>query len=72
MQAEEKINPCSQFVIFTYGRSDGIVRCCKEVQVMPITKYKRIPSETAVSLGVISAMRQFVLMMEVGSDEHTG
>ena len=49
----------SQFVIFTYGRSDGIVRCCKEVQAMPITKNKRISTGTAVSLGVISAIRQF-------------
>ena len=62
----------SQFVIFTYGRSDGIVRCCKEVQAMPITKKKRIPNGTAVSLGVISAIRQSVFMMEVGNDEHTG
>ena len=58
MQAEEKIVFRSQFVIFTYGRSDGIVRCCKEVQAMPITKNKRIPNGTAVSLGVISAIRQ--------------
>ena len=39
---------------------------------MPITKKKRIPNGTAVSLGVISAIRQFVFMMEVGNDEHTG
>lgn len=63
---------CSQFVIFTYAPSDGIVRCCKEVQAMPITKNKRIPSGTAISLGVISVIRQFVFMMEVGNDEHTG
>ena len=48
-------------VIFTYGWSDGIVRCCKEVQAMPITNNKRRihNRKTAVSLGVISAMRQF-------------
>ena len=57
----------SQFVIFTYGQSDGIVRCCKEVQAMPITDYKQNSNnrKTAVSLGVISAIRQFVFMMEV-------
>ena len=56
---ERKSSYRSQFVIFTYRLSNGIVRCCKEVQAMPITKNKRIPSGTAVSLGVISAIRQF-------------
>ena len=31
----------SQFVIFTYAPSDGIVRCCKEVQAMLITKKQK-------------------------------
>jgi hypothetical protein len=41
---------------------------------MPITEHKQNSNnrKTAVSLGVISAIRQFVFMMEVGSDEHTG
>ena len=51
---------CSQFVIFTYGQSDGIVPCCKEVQAVPITDYKQNNNnrKTAVSLGVLSAIRQ--------------
>ena len=65
MQAKEKVVSRSQFVIFTYDRSDGIVRCCKEVQAMPITKNKRISNGTAVSLGVISEIRQLFFMTEV-------
>jgi len=30
----------SQFVIWIYGWSNGIVRCCKEVHAMPITNQK--------------------------------
>ena len=57
----------SQFVIFTYSRSNGIVRCYKEVQAMPITDYKRTSNnrKTAVSLGVLSAIRQSFFMTEV-------
>ena len=60
LQEKEKIVFRSQFVIWTYAWSDGIVRCCKEVQAMPITKNQRLSNGTAVSLGVISAMRQFI------------
>ena len=69
---ERKSSYRSQFVIFTYRLSDGIVRCCKEVQAMPITNNKRRihNRKTAVSLGVISAIRQLFFMTEV-YDERT-
>lgn len=41
LQEKEKIVFRSQFVIWTYAWSDGIVRCCKEVQAMPITKKQK-------------------------------
>ena len=61
MQTEEKVGFRLQFVIWTLCRCDGIVRCCKEVQAMHMTSHKQNSHsrKTAVSLGVISAMRQF-------------